>query len=221
MSQQQMSRSVPPSKTPILLATSNPAKQRALRWLLEGLPLSPVTPNELGLDWVPDEEGDTHLAIARMKAQQWSRAGSVLAIASDGGLAIPALGDSWQSRFTHRFAGPAADDRERLSRLLELMHPHQGAAREAWWVEALAIAGRGRVLASWEVQGGTGVIAENPNISFPEPGFWAFAAWYFPKFCRTYNQLSPQEREALNDHWTQLRRLAQRHFQDHLPSPAR
>ena len=34
---------------PILLATGNPAKQAALRQLLAGLPLSPITPAELGL----------------------------------------------------------------------------------------------------------------------------------------------------------------------------
>ena len=34
---------------PILLASGNPAKQEALRQLLAGLPLSPVTPAELGL----------------------------------------------------------------------------------------------------------------------------------------------------------------------------
>ena len=79
-------------ETPILLATGNPAKQQTLRWLLEGLDLRPTTPEQLGLESVPEEEGDTHQAIARLKAQEWSLAGSTLAIASDGGLVLPALG---------------------------------------------------------------------------------------------------------------------------------
>lgn len=122
----------------ILLATGNPAKQETLRWLLEGLPLTAVSPQELGLDSVPDESGATHLEIAQQKAEEWSRASSMLVIASDGGLVIPTLGDNWESRFTHRFAGPAADDNERLRRLLELMHPYQGADRAASWIEAVA-----------------------------------------------------------------------------------
>ena len=208
-----MSDSLPlKQSTPILLATCNPAKQQTLRWLLEGLPLAPVTPQELGLESVPEEEGETHEAIARLKVQEWSEAASMLAIASDGGLVIPALGKNWESRFTHRFAGPAADDAERLRRLLELMQPYQGQQREASWVEALAIADQGRVLASWELKGSTGVIAESPGDSLPVPGFWVFSVWQFPQLGKTYNQLSPSEKEALDDHWTHLRQLVQDFF---------
>lgn len=198
--------------TPILLATGNPAKQRTLRRLLEGLPLSPVSPQDLGLDSVPEEEGDTHEAIARLKAQEWSMSGSMLAIASDGGLVIPALGRCWESRFTHRFAGSAADDTERLRRLLELLRPYQGGKRKASWVEALAIADRGRVLASWEVHGGSGLIADGPGDSPQILGFWVFSVWYFPQFSKTYNQLSPDELASLDDHWTRLRELVQHFF---------
>ena len=207
------------NNTPILLATTNPAKQDSFRWLLEGLPLSPVTPAQLGLDTVPEEEGETHEAIARSKAQQWSLAGSTLAIASDGGLVVPVLGNRWESRYTHRFAGPAANDDDRLRRLLELMAPYRGEAREAAWMEALAIAYRGRVLVSWELQGGTGLIAESNKDPAPVTGFWAFSVWYFPRFGKTYNQLLPQEKELLDDHWSHLRRLLQRFFRSHFVAP--
>ena len=203
-------------QTPILLATGNPAKQQMLRWLVEGLALTPTTPEELGLDASPGEEGDTHQAIARHKAQQYSLAGSTLAIASDGGLVLPALGDRWQSRYTHRFAGPAADDAERVRRLLQLMEPYKGTDREASWLEGLAIARRGKVLASWELQGGTGVIAEAPSDTTgapgDTPGFWAFSIWYFPQFGKTYSQLSTSQRESMDDHWGRLRQLVHRYF---------
>ena len=200
------------SKTPILLGTGNPAKQDTLRWLLEGLPFSPVTPIQVGLRTVPEEAGDTHEAIARSKAQEWSRAGSMLALASDGGLVIPALGTGWESRYTHRFAGPAADDAQRQRHLLELMQQYRGEHRKATWVEALAIADRGRLLASWELQGATGTIVEGYGDPSQASGFWAFSIWYFPEFDRTYNQLSLQEREELDDHWVRLRRLVQSFF---------
>ncbi|MDP6227181.1 MAG: non-canonical purine NTP pyrophosphatase [Dehalococcoidia bacterium] len=201
----------PLGATPILLGTGNPAKQQTLQWLLEGLPLSPVTPGRLGLRTVPRERGDTHEAIARAKARDWSRAASALAIASDGGLLLPALGTRWDSRHTHRFAGPEADDAHRLRRLLNLMRPYQGPQREASWIEAVAIADRGKVLASWELRGATGVIADGPGDTARATGFWAFSVWYFPQFGKTYNQLSPEELEALQDHWARLRVLV-RHF---------
>ena len=197
--------------TPILLATGNRDKQEEFRRLLDGLPFSPVTPTEAGISGVPDEEGDTHEAIARDKAAQWSAAASMLAIASDGGLVIPALGPRWESRYTHRFAGPAADNDERLSRLLELMSSCKGEDRRASWVEALAIADRGRVLASWELYGGTGYFDEEPPAGLL-PEFWVFSVWRFPRFGKTYTQLSMFERESVDDHWERLGRLVRRYL---------
>ncbi len=204
------------AKTPILLGTSNPAKQDTLRWLLEGLPLDPMTPGQVGLHAAPEESGDTHEAIARVKARYWSGAGSMPALASDGGLVIPALGSGWESRYTHRFAGPAADDTGRQERLLELMRPYRGEQRKAAWVEALAVADQGWLLASWELQGATGIIADRPAAPAQPPGFWVFPLWYFPEFDKTYIQLSLQEREELDDHWVRLRRLVQCFFRRRL-----
>ena len=220
-------------QTSILLATNNPDKQQALRRLVEDLPLSPVTPRQMGLEIDPQEEGETHLEVARDKAIQWSQASSTLAIASDGGLVLPALGDRWESLYTRRFAGEEpADGQTRVQRLLELMRPYHGADRQASWVEALAIAHRGRVLASWELNGATGVIAQDAPESLPDSssqsssqsstqssGFWVFSVWEFPQFGKRYDQLSTAQREALDDHWLNLRGLVQRYFRSHFVTP--
>ena len=197
------------SPTPILLATGNRDKQAEFRRLLLGLPFNPVTPAEAALTGVPDEQGDTHEAIARDKAVQWSRAASMLSIASDGGLVVPALGPRWESRYTHRFAGPAADNNERLARLLELMRPYSGEDRRASWVESVAIADRGRVLVSWELSGAVGYLDEQPPDD-PLPEFWVFSVWRFPQFGAAYTQLTDTQRESIDDHWSRLRRLVRR-----------
>ena len=205
--------------TPILLATGNCDKQAEFRRLLDGLPFAPATPAETGLSGVPDEQGDTHEDIARDKAIQWSKAASMLAIASDGGLVIPALGPRWESRYTHRFAGPAADNDERLARLLELMQPHHGEERRASWVEALAIAHSGRILVSWELTGGVGYLDEQPP-SGPLPEFWVFSVWRFPRFGATYSHLTDAQRESIDDHWGRLRRLVRRYLTSIYVRPA-
>ena len=205
--------------TPILLATDNRDKQAEFRRLLRGLPFSPVTPAEAGLGSVPDEEGDTHEQIARDKAKQWSRAASMLVIASDGGLVVPALGPLWESRYTHRFAGPAADNDERLRRLLELMRPHKGEDRRASWVEALALAHCGRVLVSWELSGGVGYLDEHPPDG-PLPEFWVFSVWRFPQFGAVYSRLTDVQRESIDDHWSRLRGLVHRYLTTAYVRPA-
>ena len=197
--------------TPILLATGNPDKQQEFRRLLNGLPFVPVTPDEAGVAGPVDEEGDTHEAIARDKAVRWSVEGSMVAIASDGGLVIPALGPRWESRYTHRFAGPAADNAERMARLLELMQPFHAEERRASWVEALAIAHSGRVLASWELHGSVGYLDEEPPQG-PLPEFWVFSVWRFPQFGATYSQLTDAQKGSVGDHWGRLGRLVRRYL---------
>ena len=179
-----------------------------LAWLLEGIPVQTVAPAELGVTADPDESGDTHEAIARAKAQEWSRVAGIPAIASDGGLLVPALGANWESRYTHRFAGPAADDAERQRRLIHLMEPFSGDQRRAGFVEALAIANGDSAAASWEVTGGSGLIVNSLDQKGGETdgdGFWVFPLWYFPEFGRTYDRLTETERASLGDHWETLR----------------
>ena len=194
----------------ILLATGNADKQRMLAWLLADIPVRTVAPADLGVAADPDESGDTHEAIARAKAEEWSRAAGMPAIASDGGLVVPVLGANWESRYTHRFAGPAADDAERQRRLMDLMAPYSGDDRSAAFVEALAIADGGKTLASWEVTGATGRIVdslEQRGDDTDGDGFWVFPLWHFPEFGRTYDRLTEAERAGLGDHWQTLRGL--------------
>ena len=192
----------------ILLATGNADKQRKLAWLLEETPVRVVSPADLGLRADPDESGDTHEAIARAKAEEWSRVAGMPAIASDGGLVVPALGPNWESRHTHRFAGPAADDDERQRRLLRLLEPFSGDQRNAAFVEALAIADAAETVASWQVSGATGRIVDSladRGGDTDGDGFWVFPLWRFPQFGRTYDRLTQAERAALGDHWQALR----------------
>src|SRR5215208_7207979 len=121
----------------ILLATGNLAKQARLRWLVDGLGLTPVTPGDLGVDFDPRETGTTHLEVAREKALAWADHTGELVIVSDGGIEIPALGPRWDSLFTRRAAGADADDYARADHLLALMRGKTGAERDAFKREAV------------------------------------------------------------------------------------
>ena len=201
------------SNSKILLGTGNLAKQETLRWLLDGLYLRCFTPSDLGLTTVPDETGSTHLEIACQKALEWSTTASMLVIASDGGLTVPSLGDNWESRFTHRFAGQDASDEDRVKQLLELMKSFTGEDRKASWIESIAIADHTEVLTSWEITGADGLISNDPVEDTGIPGFWVFSIWFIPQFGKYYNQLTTFEKETINDHWGQLKRNVQAFFQ--------
>ena len=66
----------------------------------------------------------------------------------------------------------------------------------------------------------TGRIGEEmPSETLEPDGFWAFSVWEFPHLGKTYNQLSIQERETLDDHWVRLKRLVRRFFRAHFVPP--
>ncbi len=198
----------------LLLATKNPAKEKKLRWLLDGLGLPLVAAPRWALDALAVvEEGETHLENAERKARMWSRmTAGMMTVSTDGGLLIPSLGERWDALHTDRFAGDGATDRDRLDRLLEMMEPYTGDQRAARWVEALAVARLGRVLGSWRVESQPGILANEYDPSNIQPGFWAFSIWYLPQFNKSYNELSDGELEGLEDHWGRLRTLVREFF---------
>ena len=203
-----MDRTESPS---ILLATHNPAKAARLRWLFDGLDVRFRHPRQLPNPPTVEEEGPSHLENARAKAMAWSAAAGGLAVASDGGLVVPALGAGWDSLTTRRTTGGDVSDAAHAQRLLEVMRLHQGARREVWWVEAVALARDGSLLGAWEAQGLSGVLASTyePPPDAP-PGFWLPGLWRSAASGKRYWELTEQELLEVGDPWSQLRTLLQR-----------
>jgi XTP/dITP diphosphohydrolase len=184
----------------ILIATSNPTKQTALRDLLSRLHCEPIAPGEAGAAELPIlENSPTHLGNAERKAQAYARANGRPAIASDGGLEIPVLGEAWDGRLTRRFAGPS--DADRIAALLELLRGVPKERREARFHEAVAIAApAGQVIASVECAGPWGRLAEMADTRATS-GFWIPALWLYPPRWVTVWELTGEERAALRTAW--------------------
>ncbi len=203
-----------------LLGTTNPAKLERLRWLLDGLHVETVDPSSVGLSGLDIEEvGATHEEIARLKAEAWSQASGLTALASDGGLVIPALGGDWISLHTRRFAGQDVDDDARIRRLLEMMEPYSGEDRKGVWVESTAVAGAGLSTVSWSVEGPTGYILEEPGDAYRIPGFWFFSLWFLPGLGKTYAAAlnGPEaDLDSIGDHWARLKSKVRDYFTEAL-----
>jgi inosine/xanthosine triphosphate pyrophosphatase family protein len=190
----------------ILLATGNVAKQAKLRWLIEGLGFEAVTPRDLGLDgFDPAEDGTTHHDVAASKALAWANAADCLAIASDGGLDIPALGPNWNSLFTKRAAGDVSDDEARADHLVSLMRGKPGPEREAFKREAVAVARPGTVLGVWAAGGSVGRVVERYDPSKIEDGFWLPAILWDARFGKVVADLTPEESEQTENGWNEIR----------------
>lgn len=189
----------------LLLATTNEAKANRLRALLHGLNVAFESPENVTNPPIVKEDGDSHQAIAEQKAVAWSAAFGGVALASDGGLMVPALGSSWVSLTTRRASGEEAGDAERAGHLLDLMRPYNSLDRTVTWVEALALADRGNLVESFQSEGLKGLLAEDYQPA-PDrvPGFWVDGLWLHPTNGKRHWELGRGERAAVGDPWEAL-----------------
>ena len=97
----------------LLLATTNPGKQREFRRLLSSLPAEVVTPDEIGLALDVEEPFDTYAENAIAKADAYARASGLLTLADDSGLEVAAL-DGGPGVRTGRWGKGDGRDAERM-----------------------------------------------------------------------------------------------------------
>ncbi len=202
----------------VLLATTNAAKTEHLAWLLEDMPLRRVTLAEANLSHVspPPETQTTLQAIAETKALVWSRAFGGLAIASDGGIAIPALGDAWEERLTARFAGSHATDQQRVEALLALLRPYKGDERRAYFRECVALANNGTLLQSWSAESLPGMIAESYRPDQLVPGFWLLTLWCDPQTGRRFGAPAPDDPAYADGAWGRIKPKVQQFIKHYI-----
>lgn len=185
----------------ILLATNNPHKQEKLRWILDRY-FKQIDLPKTSLDI--EEEGDSFEEIAKKKALEASINYNGFSIATDGGMEIPALGNSWDALFTKRFVGKEnVTDFDRMDALLELMKDKKD--RRMRWEEAVAIAYKGRVVFSASAEGAKGVLQTHYDKSKYKNGIWLCSLWYFPTYKKNYFDLKPREMGFAEVSWFRLK----------------
>lgn len=124
--------------TRLLLATTNPGKQREFRRLLGDLAPWMVTPQDLGLDLAVPEPHDSYADNAAAKAVAFCRASGLPALADDSGIEVAAL-DWGPGVLSARFGKSGGD----ADHLLDVVGDAvDRRARMVCWL-ALAIPGAG------------------------------------------------------------------------------
>ncbi|HEX7171834.1 MAG TPA: non-canonical purine NTP pyrophosphatase [Candidatus Limnocylindria bacterium] len=147
----------------LLIATTNPGKQREFRRLLAMLDAELVTPDELGLDLEVDEPHDTYAENAAAKADAFARASGILSLADDSGIEIAALdwgpgvrsarwGDGRNAERVLEALGSAPDRRARMVCAVAVARPGGPAPR----IEIFTGVVEGRVATEMRGAGGFG-----------------------------------------------------------------
>lgn len=122
--------------TKLLIATRNAHKLAEIRDMLPGIEI-------IGTDGYPDvadpeETGTTFEANAIIKAEAWSRATGLPALADDSGLEVDAL-DGAPGIHSARYAGTHGDTAANNAKLLAALQGLPAAQRTARFVCALAL----------------------------------------------------------------------------------
>lgn len=123
----------------IVIATKNLHKMREFRTILAELKeLDLVSLKNFQNYSEPSEDRLTFEENAALKAEHAAKTLSVLALADDSGLVVPALGGE-PGIYSKRYAGPENSDKENRKKLLEKMRGMQGEARHAYFHCSLAL----------------------------------------------------------------------------------
>jgi XTP/dITP diphosphohydrolase len=179
--------------TQLLIASHNRGKLREYKDLLAGLPLTLVTPDELGLDLDVVESGATYADNAGLKATAYAQASGLLTLADDSGLEVDALDGAPGVRSARYALGGDADRVTALLRALaQVGAPPEGRTARFRCVIAL-VAPDGR---SWIVEGEcAGRIIDTPRGS---GGFGYDPVFYVPDHGCTMAELSPAAKNRIS-----------------------
>lgn len=178
----------------MLIASRNPHKIVKIKEIVDGLGTA-VTLKDAGLAYEFKEDGKTPMEIAQKKAEFYSKKFKGIAIATDGGVEIPALKD-WNPCLTKRFGGERMTDFERMDLLLRKTAHLKGAERTVYWNECVSIAENGKTLFSFQAAGDTGLLQTSYDPKKYREGIWVCSLWHYPQFGKNFFDLTPQELES-------------------------
>lgn len=111
------------------MASGNPGKLREIERILAALDLSVVPQSDFAISEA-EENGDSFLANALIKARHAAQLTGLPAIADDSGLVVDAL-DGRPGVYSARYAGLQASDAENVDKLLHELRDVQDAERTA------------------------------------------------------------------------------------------
>jgi XTP/dITP diphosphohydrolase len=187
----------------LLIATTNPHKEREIRGLLADSRVELVGLSDLPRVPEPEETGETFQANAHLKARYYAAAHRMPTVAEDSGLVVDAL-EGEPGVHSARFLRPDASYQERFAEILRRLRQRPGTPRTARFVCALAVVDASAVL--FETIGTVeGEISEAPRGS---GGFGYDPIFYYPPYGRTFGEVAEEEKLRVAHRGVAFRRLS-------------
>lgn len=188
----------------IVLATKNKKKAAEMSRIFKGHDFHFLT-----LESFPDcpdveEDGKTFRANALKKGRAVARFTGHAALADDSGLEVPALGKA-PGVYSARYAGPAADDRKNLRKLLREMRGLEGEERTARFVCCMALVlpdGHHKTFTGY-VSGSIGKKERGDN------GFGYDPVFYPEDHTRTFAEMEAAQKDSISHRGRALKKLFQ------------
>ena len=177
----------------LLLATTNPGKLREMRRDLGGLRLEVRSLADRPEMPPFPETGDTFMENARGKSRHYGREWKGLVLGEDSGLSVDALQGAPGVR-SARFAGPEAEDRDNLNKLLRLLEGVGPEERKARFISCMVLSREGAILTEI-TEFVEGVILSGPRGS---GGFGYDPVFFYPPLGKTFAQLSEEEKNRVS-----------------------
>jgi XTP/dITP diphosphohydrolase len=181
---------VPPR---LLIASANPGKVAEFRHLLADCGWEIVSPADIGLSLDVDETGASYAENARIKAEAFSRAAGLAALADDSGLEVDAL-EGEPGPLHHRRGWDGADANDTCRILLEAMKDVPPERRTGRYRAVLVLyLPDGRTVQTEGVEEGT--ITDAPRGA---GGFGYDPVFYLPELGQTVAELSVAEKNRVS-----------------------
>ncbi|WCL54571.1 RdgB/HAM1 family non-canonical purine NTP pyrophosphatase [Gimibacter soli] len=190
----------------IVIASHNEGKVREINELLAPFGVEAISAKTLGLP-EPEENGDSFIANAEIKAVAAALVSQIPALADDSGLEVNALaGDP--GIFSARWAGPKKDFSAAMARVIEEMDddPDRGAnftcALSLAWPDGHVESFEGKVFGElvWPMRG--------------EKGFGYDPIFVAKGESRTFAEMDPAEKHAMSHRADAFRQLIAACFQN-------
>lgn len=189
----------------LLIATNNLDKVEELRALLGDCGWEVVAPADLGVRVDVEETGTTYAENARLKAEAFSKASGLPAMADDSGLEVDAL-DGEPGALHHVNGWDGRDQAERIQILLTAMLEVPKSRRTARFRAVIAVVlPGGPVLEEEGVC--EGAVAAAPS---GEGGFGYDPVFLLPGRGVTMAELSAEEKNAVSHRGVAARKMAAR-----------